>query len=193
MDHALRFVVRWCLRAVPQPAFFLLPSEDSCPPPFEFRSCGSPCAGLCATHLSHQLCQDLPPCQPGCYCPKVSSGSWGDAQEGDALPNSPGSPLQHAQRDHITSVLGTLLRHHPTHGLSNTHVYCWKPPWCEAHRRHGPSTVPNSPHFSSVQGLLEQAGNCILPEQCNCWYTSGEGARVTLAPGDHLQLGCKEW
>ncbi|KAH0520309.1 SCO-spondin [Microtus ochrogaster] len=86
-------------------------SEDSCQPPFEFQPCGSPCAGLCATHLSHQLCQDLPPCQPGCYCPK---------------------------------------------------------------------------------GLLEQAGSCILPEQCNCWHTSEEGAGVTLAPGDHLQLGCKE-
>ncbi|XP_055461492.1 SCO-spondin [Psammomys obesus] len=86
-------------------------SEDSCPPPFEFQSCGSPCAGLCATHLSRRLCQDLPPCQPGCYCPK---------------------------------------------------------------------------------GLLEQAGGCIPPEQCNCWLTSGEGARVTLAPGDRLQLGCKE-
>ncbi|XP_017177065.1 SCO-spondin isoform X4 [Mus musculus] len=86
-------------------------SEDSCPPPFEFQSCGSPCAGLCATHLNHRLCQDLPPCQPGCYCPK---------------------------------------------------------------------------------GLLEQAGSCILPEQCNCWHISGEGARVTLAPGDRLQLGCKE-
>lgn len=45
----------------------------------------------------------------------------------------------------------------------------------------------------SVQGLLEQAGGCILPEQCNCWHTSEEGARVTLAPGDRLQLGCKEW
>lgn len=86
-------------------------SEDSCLPPFEFQSCGSPCAGLCATHLSHQLCQDLPPCQPGCYCP---------------------------------------------------------------------------------MGLLEQDGGCILPEQCNCWHTSGEGARVTLAPGHRLQLGCKE-
>lgn len=47
--------------------------------------------------------------------------------------------------------------------------------------------------FPSAQGLLEQAGGCILPEQCNCWHTSGEGARVTLAPGDRLQLGCKEW
>ncbi|XP_008583107.1 PREDICTED: SCO-spondin, partial [Galeopterus variegatus] len=86
-------------------------SEDSCTPPFQFQACGSPCSGLCATHLSHQLCQDLPPCQPGCYCPK---------------------------------------------------------------------------------GLLEQAGGCIPPEQCNCWHTSGEGARVPLAPGDRLQLGCKE-
>ncbi|KAK2096858.1 hypothetical protein P7K49_025892 [Saguinus oedipus] len=86
--------------------------EDSCTPPFEFQACGSPCAGLCATHLNRQLCQDLPPCQPGCYCPK---------------------------------------------------------------------------------GLLEQAGGCIPPEQCNCWHTSAEGARVTLAPGDRLQLGCKEW
>ncbi|XP_008064182.1 SCO-spondin [Carlito syrichta] len=86
-------------------------AEDSCTPPFEFQACGSPCAGLCATHLSHQLCQDLPPCQPGCYCPK---------------------------------------------------------------------------------GLLEQAGDCIPPEQCNCWHISGEGTRVTLAPGDRLRLGCKE-
>uniref|UniRef100_A0A8D2ECW6 SCO-spondin n=1 Tax=Theropithecus gelada TaxID=9565 RepID=A0A8D2ECW6_THEGE len=86
-------------------------SEDSCTPPFEFHACGSPCSGLCATHLSHQLCQDLPPCQPGCYCPK---------------------------------------------------------------------------------GLLEQAGGCIPPEQCNCWHTSAAGARITLAPGDRLQLGCKE-
>nr|XP_045016023.1 SCO-spondin [Jaculus jaculus] len=86
-------------------------SEDSCPPPFEFQSCGSPCAGLCATYLSLRLCQDLPPCQPGCYCPK---------------------------------------------------------------------------------GLLEQAGGCVLPEQCNCWHASGGGAGVTLAPGDRLQLGCKE-
>ncbi|XP_045352374.1 SCO-spondin-like [Leopardus geoffroyi] len=86
-------------------------SEDSCTPPFEFQACGSPCAGLCATHLSRRLCQDLPPCQPGCYCP---------------------------------------------------------------------------------EGLLEQAGGCIPPEQCSCLHITGEGARVTLAPGDRLQLGCKE-
>ncbi|XP_005404818.1 PREDICTED: SCO-spondin [Chinchilla lanigera] len=86
-------------------------SEDSCTPPFEFQACGSACAGLCATHQSLHLCQDLPPCQPGCYCPR---------------------------------------------------------------------------------GLLEQAGGCVPPEQCNCWHTSGEGGEVTLAPGEHLQLGCKE-
>ncbi|CAK7295104.1 SSPO [Vulpes lagopus] len=86
-------------------------SEDSCPPPFEFQACGSPCTGLCATYLSHGLCQNLPPCQPGCYCP---------------------------------------------------------------------------------EGLLEQAGGCIPPEQCSCLHITGEGARVTLAPGDRLQLGCKE-
>ncbi|XP_039109837.1 SCO-spondin-like [Hyaena hyaena] len=86
-------------------------SEDSCTPPFEFQACGSPCAGLCATHLSHRLCQDLPPCQPGCYCP---------------------------------------------------------------------------------EGLLEQAGGCIPPEQCNCLHITEAGAGVTLAPGDRLQLGCKE-
>ncbi|XP_048069099.1 SCO-spondin [Ursus arctos] len=86
-------------------------SEDSCTPPFEFQACGSPCAGLCATHLSHQLCQDRPPCQPGCYCPA---------------------------------------------------------------------------------GLLEQAGGCIPPEQCSCLHLTEEGARVTLAPGDRLHLGCKE-
>nr|XP_044630662.1 SCO-spondin [Equus asinus] len=86
-------------------------SEDSCTPPFEFHACGSPCAGLCATHLSRGLCQDLPPCQPGCYCP---------------------------------------------------------------------------------EGLLEQAGGCIPPEQCSCQHILGEGAGVTLAPGENLQLGCKE-
>ncbi|KAF5918971.1 hypothetical protein HPG69_016344 [Diceros bicornis minor] len=86
-------------------------SEDSCTPPFEFQACGSPCARLCATHLSRGLCQDLPPCQPGCYCP---------------------------------------------------------------------------------EGLLEQAGGCIPPEECGCLHISGEGAGVTLAPGDRLQLGCKE-
>ncbi|KAG8508993.1 LOW QUALITY PROTEIN: SCO-spondin, partial [Galemys pyrenaicus] len=85
-------------------------SEDGCTPPFEFQACGSPCAGLCATHLSRQLCQDLPPCQPGCYCP---------------------------------------------------------------------------------QGLLEQAGGCIPPEQCACQHISREGA-VTLRPGEQLWLGCKE-
>ncbi|XP_044534907.1 SCO-spondin-like [Gracilinanus agilis] len=44
--------------------------EESCEPPFEFQTCGSPCAGLCATHQHPGLCQDLAPCQPGCYCPK---------------------------------------------------------------------------------------------------------------------------
>ncbi|XP_004594559.2 SCO-spondin [Ochotona princeps] len=86
-------------------------SEDSCTPPFEFQACGSPCAGLCTTHLSRHLCQDLPPCQPGCYCP---------------------------------------------------------------------------------EGLLEQAGGCIPPEQCSCWHPSGGEAGVVLAPGDRLHLGCKE-
>nr|KAF6418832.1 hypothetical protein HJG63_008841 [Rousettus aegyptiacus] len=42
-----------------------------------------------------------------------------------------------------------------------------------------------------AQGLLEQTGGCVPPEQCSCQHISG-GARVTLAPGDHLQLGCKE-
>ena len=45
----------------------------------------------------------------------------------------------------------------------------------------------------SAQGLLEQAGGCVPPEECNCQHVSGEGAGVTLAPGDRLQLGCKEW
>lgn len=53
------------------------PTEDSCPPPFEFQACGSPCTGLCATYLSHGLCQNLPPCQPGCYCPEVRGGTGG--------------------------------------------------------------------------------------------------------------------
>lgn len=55
------------------------PTEDSCTPPFKFQACGSPCASLCATHRSHQLCQDLPPCQPGCYCPEVRGGARGVA------------------------------------------------------------------------------------------------------------------
>lgn len=48
------------------------------------------------------------------------------------------------------------------------------------------------PLSPSAQGLLEQAGGCVPPEQCNCQHVS-EGAGVTLAPGDRLQLGCKEW
>ncbi|KAM8818088.1 LOW QUALITY PROTEIN: SCO-spondin-like [Rhynchonycteris naso] len=87
-------------------------SEESCMPPFEFQACNSPCTGLCATHWSCQLCQDLQPCQPSCYCP---------------------------------------------------------------------------------EGLLEQAGGCVSPEQCSCQHISGEGTRVTLAQGDHLWLGCREW
>lgn len=49
------------------------------------------------------------------------------------------------------------------------------------------------PISPSTQGLLEQAGGCIPPEECNCWHTSAAGAGMTLAPGDRLQLGCKEW
>lgn len=43
------------------------------------------------------------------------------------------------------------------------------------------------------QGLLEQDGGCIPPEQCSCLHLTGEGAQLTLAPGDRLRLGCKEW
>lgn len=54
--------------------------------------------------------------------------------------------------------------------------------------------LPHSPvPLSPSQGLLEQAGGCIPPEQCSCLHLTEEGARVTLAPGDRLHLGCKEW
>ncbi|KAM6201811.1 SCO-spondin-like [Rhynchocyon petersi] len=86
-------------------------SEDSCTPPFGFQACGSPCTGLCATHLQGQLCQGLPSCQPGCYCP---------------------------------------------------------------------------------EGLLEQAGACVPPEQCRCLHIPGGPAGLALAPGGRLWLGCKE-
>ncbi|XP_074051346.1 SCO-spondin-like [Macrotis lagotis] len=88
-------------------------SEENCEPPFEFQACGSPCAGLCASRQRAGFCQDLAPCQPGCYCPK---------------------------------------------------------------------------------GLLEQAGGCVLPEQCHCLLgpSDGVGEPQTVAPGEHLHLGCKE-
>uniref|UniRef100_H9GNM8 SCO-spondin n=1 Tax=Anolis carolinensis TaxID=28377 RepID=H9GNM8_ANOCA len=44
-------------------------SESSCEPPFEFQSCGSPCDGHCSTRRHPELCQDIPRCLPGCYCP----------------------------------------------------------------------------------------------------------------------------
>lgn len=55
--------------------------------------------------------------------------------------------------------------------------------------------LPHSPVLvsPSAQRLLQQAGGCVPPELCNYRHISGEGAGVTLAPGDHLQLGCKEW
>ncbi|XP_064364124.1 SCO-spondin-like [Dromaius novaehollandiae] len=45
-------------------------SAASCQPPFEYRPCGSPCAGLCSTRQHPELCADLPPCLPGCFCPQ---------------------------------------------------------------------------------------------------------------------------
>ncbi|XP_056407686.1 SCO-spondin-like [Hyla sarda] len=44
-------------------------SESSCPPPFTFSPCGSPCTRLCSSRHRSDGCQDLPTCQPGCYCP----------------------------------------------------------------------------------------------------------------------------
>ncbi|XP_069066851.1 SCO-spondin-like [Pleurodeles waltl] len=45
-------------------------SESSCQLPFEFHPCGTPCLGLCATHQQEDMCQDMPECLPGCYCPQ---------------------------------------------------------------------------------------------------------------------------
>ncbi|XP_068790174.1 SCO-spondin-like [Struthio camelus] len=45
-------------------------SAASCQPPFEYRPCGSPCAGLCASRQHPELCAELPPCLPGCFCPQ---------------------------------------------------------------------------------------------------------------------------
>ncbi|XP_066440797.1 SCO-spondin-like [Eleutherodactylus coqui] len=44
-------------------------NESSCPAPFIFNTCGSPCNSLCSTRQRSDGCQDLPTCQPGCYCP----------------------------------------------------------------------------------------------------------------------------
>ncbi|KAM4026917.1 LOW QUALITY PROTEIN: SCO-spondin-like [Anomaloglossus baeobatrachus] len=45
-------------------------SESSCPPPFVFSSCGSPCSSLCSSRHGSDGCQELPSCHPGCYCPQ---------------------------------------------------------------------------------------------------------------------------
>ncbi|XP_015268441.1 PREDICTED: SCO-spondin [Gekko japonicus] len=45
-------------------------SESSCEAPFEFQECGSPCDSLCSTLQHPELCQDIPRCLPGCYCPQ---------------------------------------------------------------------------------------------------------------------------
>ncbi|KAM8967216.1 LOW QUALITY PROTEIN: SCO-spondin-like [Pelodytes ibericus] len=45
-------------------------TESSCQPPFEFRSCGSPCDGHCTSKWTPTACIDVPRCQPGCYCPE---------------------------------------------------------------------------------------------------------------------------
>ncbi|XP_072186520.1 SCO-spondin [Excalfactoria chinensis] len=42
------------------------------------------------------------------------------------------------------------------------------------------------------QGLLEQHGACVPPEQCDCMYTNGSGNLMTLSSGDTILLGCKE-
>ncbi|KAJ7322393.1 hypothetical protein JRQ81_018680, partial [Phrynocephalus forsythii] len=44
-------------------------SESTCEAPFEFRECGSPCDSLCSTLRRPELCQTIPRCLPGCYCP----------------------------------------------------------------------------------------------------------------------------
>ncbi|XP_063157945.1 SCO-spondin-like [Candoia aspera] len=45
-------------------------SESSCDAPFEFQACGSPCDSHCSTRKHPELCQDIPRCLPGCYCPQ---------------------------------------------------------------------------------------------------------------------------
>ncbi|XP_060104212.1 SCO-spondin-like [Heteronotia binoei] len=45
-------------------------SESSCEAPFEFQACGSPCDSHCSTLQHPELCQDIPQCLPGCYCPQ---------------------------------------------------------------------------------------------------------------------------
>ncbi|XP_077160383.1 SCO-spondin-like isoform X2 [Paroedura picta] len=45
-------------------------TESSCEAPFEFQECGSPCDSLCSTLQHPELCQDIPRCLPGCYCPQ---------------------------------------------------------------------------------------------------------------------------
>ncbi|XP_050572817.1 LOW QUALITY PROTEIN: SCO-spondin-like [Cygnus atratus] len=42
------------------------------------------------------------------------------------------------------------------------------------------------------QGLLEQHGACVPPEQCDCLHTNGSSGPVALAPGSIVLLGCKK-
>lgn len=45
----------------------------------------------------------------------------------------------------------------------------------------------------SGQGLLEQRGACVPPEQCDCLHTNGSGGPVALPAGSSVLLGCKKW
>lgn len=53
-------------------------------------------------------------------------------------------------------------------------------------RRLSPHTSPSM----SPQGLLEQAGGCVPPAQCDCLHPS---APQLVAAGATVRLGCREW
>ncbi|XP_014811222.1 PREDICTED: SCO-spondin [Calidris pugnax] len=62
----------------------------------------------------------------------------------------------------------------------------------ELHREARVCYLRPCPGKVSGWGLLEQAGGCVPPTQCDCLHPGGQGDPQTLAAGDTVLLGCKE-
>lgn len=79
---------------------------------------------------------------------------WQDTQEGNALPSSPGSPLQDAHRGHIISMPGSSPYFGNTlHMASVTHMFAAGSQHGTGHiGDSGPFAVPNYPSCSSCAG-----------------------------------------
>ncbi|KAM6412717.1 SCO-spondin-like [Pluvialis apricaria] len=58
--------------------------------------------------------------------------------------------------------------------------------------RRVPVTPCHRPRPLSRQGLLEQAGGCVPPSQCDCLHPGAQGDPQTVAAGDTVLLGCKK-